>query len=111
MYYTYIIRCSDNSLYTGITTDLNRRMWEHFSKDKKCAKYTKNHDVQKLEIAWKTENRALASKLEFHIKKLKKEQKEKLILKNNMSELLPELDFEKYRKIIKKPIFIEQNSE
>ena len=31
MYYTYVIRCEDNSLYTGITTDLERRMKEHFS--------------------------------------------------------------------------------
>ena len=32
MYYTYILRCQDNSLYTGITTDLKRRMQEHFSR-------------------------------------------------------------------------------
>ena len=33
MYYTYVIRCEDNSLYTGITTDLERRMKEHFEKN------------------------------------------------------------------------------
>ena len=32
MYFTYVIRCEDNSLYTGITNDLPRRMEEHFSK-------------------------------------------------------------------------------
>lgn len=80
MYYTYILRCVDNSLYTGITTDLNRRMQEHFSSGEKCAKYTLRHKPQKLEIAWQSENRVLASKLEFHIKKsLTKEQKETLI--------------------------------
>lgn len=31
MYYTYILRCTDNSLYTGMTKDLTRRMQEHFS--------------------------------------------------------------------------------
>ncbi len=80
MYYTYILRCQDNSLYTGITTDLNRRMQEHFSAGEKCAKYTLRHKPEKLEIAWQSENRVLASKLEFHIKKsLSKSQKEELI--------------------------------
>ena len=80
MYYTYILRCQDNSLYTGITTDLNRRMQEHFSAGEKCAKYTLRHKPEKLEIAWQSENRVLASKLEFHIKKsLSTSQKEELI--------------------------------
>lgn len=80
MYYTYILRCQDNSLYTGITTDLKRRMQEHFSSGEKCAKYTLRHKPQRLEIAWQSENRVLASKLEFHIKKsLSKRQKEELI--------------------------------
>ncbi len=84
MYYTYIIRCTDNSLYTGITTDLKRRMHEHFSATDKCAKYTLRHKPQKLEIAWESQNRVLASKLEFHIKKsLNKAQKEELIQKPN----------------------------
>ena len=34
MYYTYMLRCENNSIYTGITTDVKRRMEEHFSKDK-----------------------------------------------------------------------------
>ena len=58
----------DNSIYTGITTDIERRMQEHFSKDKKCAKYTSRHTAKKLECVWRTENRVLASKLEYHIK-------------------------------------------
>lgn len=46
----------------------------------KCAKYTLHHKPKKLEIAWESENRILASKLEFHIKKnLTKKQKEELI--------------------------------
>ena len=69
MYYIYMLRCNNNSLYTGITTDLNRRTNEHFNKNEKCAKYTLHHTANKLEIAWKTENRVLASKLEYQIKK------------------------------------------
>ena len=43
MYFVYILRCEDNTLYTGITNNLEKRMNEHFSKSKECAKYTKSH--------------------------------------------------------------------
>ena len=85
MYYTYIIRCKDNSLYTGITNDLERRFEEHISKSEKCAKYTYVHSAIKLEIAWQSSNKSEASKLEYHIKRLSKIQKEHLI--NNNSDL------------------------
>lgn len=104
MYYTYMLRCSDNSIYTGITTDLKRRLKEHLSQDKKCAKYTLTHNAKKLEIAWESESRVLASKLEYHIKKtLTKSQKEDLILNNNLEELLSKkIDVRLYKKIEKK---------
>lgn len=99
MYYTYILRCEDNSLYTGITTDLKRRLEEHKSQDKKCAKYTLRHNAKKFESAWESENRVLASKLEYHIKTLSKSKKEELIIKNNLQELLGEkIDADKYKK-------------
>lgn len=79
MYYVYMLRCIDDSIYTGITTDINRRMDEHFSKSEKCAKYTMRHTAKKLETYWITENRVAASKLEYHIKKLSKLKKEELI--------------------------------
>ena len=72
MYYVYMLRCKDNTIYTGITVDINRRMEEHFSKNNKCAKYTFTHIAKKLEIVWETENKSLASKLEYAIKKLTK---------------------------------------
>ena len=79
MYYIYMLRCKDNSIYTGITTDISRRMKEHFNKEKRCAKYTLTHSAKKLEALWVAENKSLASKLEFNIKKLKKQEKENLI--------------------------------
>lgn len=101
MYYTYMLRCEDNSIYTGITTNIERRMKEHFNKDKKCAKYTLRHSAKKLEIVWETENRILASKLEYHIKQLVKGKKEELIVKNNLKELLGErIESKKYTKVI-----------
>lgn len=101
MYYTYMIRCKDNSIYTGITTDLDRRFEEHSKKTNKCAKYTLNHQAEKIECAWESENRVLASKLEFHIKKLTKLEKEQLIKDNkNLKKLLSEkIDYKNYKRI------------
>ena len=101
MYYVYMLRCEDNSIYTGITNNLERRMEEHFKKSEKCAKYTRSHPVKKLETAWKTENKILASKLEYAIKKLKKQEKEQLIsTKKELNEIFNErLDCENYKRI------------
>ena len=79
MYYVYILRMSDNSLYTGITTDLKRRINEHVHKLKPAAAYTKSRDVVSLEAVWTTEDRSSASKLEAQIKKLPKIKKEAII--------------------------------
>jgi len=80
-YFVYMLRCKDQSIYTGIATDLTRRMEEHFEKRPQCAKYTMHHDAEKLECAWQTENRSLASKLEWRIKHLSKADKELLLQK------------------------------
>ena len=74
-----MLRCEDNSLYTGITTDLARRLEEHKSKSQKCAKYTLNHSAIKFEAAWESKTRSAASKLEYNLKKLTKIQKEAII--------------------------------
>ena len=113
MYYTYMIRCKDNSIYTGITTDLNRRFEEHLNKTSKCAKYTLKHDVEKIECAWKSENRELASKLEFHIKKLNKSKKEILIKnKRNFKRILSEkIECSRYRRVnLNKLGILEENN-
>ena len=77
MYFTYMIRCEDNSIYTGMTNNLEKRIDEHISRN--GAKYTKSHNAIKLETAWKSKDKSLACKLEYHIKTLSKQQKEKLI--------------------------------
>lgn len=84
MYYVYMIRCKNNSIYTGITTDLERRFSEHKNKTKKCAKYTYFHDAVLLEAAWECENRSMASKLECYIKRLNKSEKEHIISKDSI---------------------------
>jgi len=77
-YYVYILQCSDNSLYTGITTDLERRIFEHNNSDK-GAKYTKIRRPVILVYNEKCENRSDASKREYEIKKLTRTQKLKII--------------------------------
>ena len=89
MYYIYMLRCEDNTIYTGITKNVKKRMEEHFGQDEKCAKYTKSHKAKKLEAVWKTDDRPLASKLEYHIKKsLTKKEKEKLIQNHDLEAVL-----------------------
>lgn len=79
MYYVYVLRCSDNSLYTGITNDFERRFDEHKNKSPKGAKYTRSHDVVSLAGLWQTDCKVDASKLEFHFKRLHKIKKEELL--------------------------------
>ena len=100
MYYTYMLRCTDDSIYTGITTDLERRMDEHFTQGEKCAKYTKRHEAKKLEAAWSSEDRKLASKLEYYIKHLPKSEKEDIIKHNkNITVLSEKIDITSYKRI------------
>lgn len=79
MYYTYILRCEDNSLYTGITTSLERRMKEHAARGKKCASYTRSHKYKTIETAFQSDSREAAGRLEYLVKKLDKARKEKLV--------------------------------
>lgn len=84
IYYTYILRCRDNSLYTGMAKDLNKRMEEHFFVKKRGARYTKMHQVTSVAAVWTCSSRDLACKLETRIKRLTKTAKEDLIVKNNL---------------------------
>lgn len=79
MYYVYILRCEDNTLYTGITTDVKRRFLEHSEDKVKGAKYTKAHKPKEIAAAWEVGTKSDASKLEYRIKKLEKAEKETLI--------------------------------
>lgn len=102
MYYTYMLRCSNNSIYTGMTSDLERRIHEHLSKDKNSAKYTKSHNAIKLESAWKNKYRSSACKLEYQIKNLTKLQKENLINGEKLSTSLKgKVDCRRYHRIDK----------
>jgi putative endonuclease len=78
-WYLYIIRCADNSLYTGITTDLDRRFTEHQSQGKKCAKYLRGKSPLQLVFSTPAGDKPIASRLELRLKKCDKKTKEKII--------------------------------
>jgi putative endonuclease len=79
MWFVYIIQSSkNNKLYTGITTDLVRRLQEHNS-GKKGAKYTKTGRPWLLVYSEEYPNRSSASIREAEIKKMSRENKLKLI--------------------------------
>lgn len=101
MYYIYMLRCKDNTIYTGITTDINRRFQEHKEKQREKSKYTASHEVLKIEALWETMDKKSACKLEYHIKRLSKKQKEKLINDNyNFENLLGEkIETDSYKRV------------
>jgi putative endonuclease len=80
MWFVYILRCSDDSLYTGVTTNLSRRVNEH-NNSNKGAKYTRTR--QPVQLVWSAEcgSRSEAMKREASIKKLNRPKK--LLLVNN----------------------------
>ena len=77
-YYVYILSCNDNTLYTGITTDVERRVSEHNNSDK-GAKYTKLRRPVELVYSEESLNRSSASKRECEIKKMSRLKKLELI--------------------------------
>jgi len=78
MYYVYIVKCADETLYTGIATELERRVDEHNGSDK-GAKYTRIRRPVTLVYSEKYPDRSSASKREYEIKK-KMSRAEKLAL-------------------------------
>ena len=81
----YIIRCSNHSLYTGISNNVQRRFEEHCSNSPKSAKYLKGKGPLKLLYSKDIGNRSQASKCELAFKKFPKKKKEEKLL--NRSEL------------------------
>jgi len=74
----YVVRCSDGTLYTGITTDVSRRLLEH-NYGMKGSKYTRSRRPVSLVYTEGFEDRSEASKREWAFKKLSKAKKERLV--------------------------------
>lgn len=77
MYYTYILRCSDNTLYTGWTTNVKKRVAVHNLG--KGAKYTRGRIPVELAYCEVFDTKAEAMKREAEIKQLRRAQKELLM--------------------------------
>ncbi len=77
-YHLYMLKCADETLYTGITTDMERRLKEH-NKGKAAAKYTRTRRPVALVYSKTYKDRSAASIAESQMKKLTKEEKLALI--------------------------------
>lgn len=77
MWYLYILRCGDGSLYTGITTDVEKRLEVHRSG--KGAKYTRGRGPLELVYRETLEDHSQALKREWEIKQLTRPEKDALI--------------------------------
>tara|TARA_Y100000310_G_scaffold315809_2_gene366815 strand:- start:6149 stop:6451 length:303 start_codon:yes stop_codon:yes gene_type:complete len=75
MWFFYVIRCSDQSLYAGITTDVERRVRDH-NTSSKGAKYTRSRRPVFLVLTRSFDNKSAALKYEWGFKKLSKRNKE-----------------------------------
>jgi len=78
MWYVYILRCQDNTYYTGVTVDAQRRVREH-NYGKKGAKYTRARRPVELVYTRRFRTRARAGKEEARIKSLDRADKTKLV--------------------------------
>jgi len=77
-WFLYVLRCNDDTLYTGITTDPKRRLREH-NTNNRGAKYTNSRRPSQLVYCEEYSDRSSAQKAEHAFKKLTREQKEKII--------------------------------
>jgi len=75
----YFLRCNDNSLYTGITTNIQRRLHQH-NNTKLGAKYTRARRPVVLVYSETVADKSVASKREYQLRTLTKKQKEALVL-------------------------------
>jgi putative endonuclease len=92
----YLLRCADGSLYTGIATDVSRRLAEH-KKGDKGAKYLRGRGPVELVFHQKIGDRSLATKIEHRVKRLPKRHKEDIRrlpgrIQKLMQEISPHID-------------------
>ena len=78
-WFLYVIRCRNGRLYTGITTDVERRFAEHTSNDKKGAKCLRGKAPLTLVMKKKIGSRSMALQIEARVKKLPKIKKEMFV--------------------------------
>lgn len=78
-WFVYIVRCADNSLYTGIARDVDKRVEEHNNNNASAAKYTRARRPVRLAYQEACGSRSHAARREYEIKQLSRAQKESLL--------------------------------
>ena len=78
-WYVYMVRCADDSIYTGMARDIRKRLKEHLARGPECAKYTRSRPVTALEALWQVPDGHAARSLEWHIKRLTRKKKLHLV--------------------------------
>lgn len=81
----YIVRTVDDRLYSGVSTDASRRYREHLAGGSRAAKYLKAHKPRALDLVVPIGTRSLAQKVEYHLKRLPRNHKEALILRQALT--------------------------
>jgi putative endonuclease len=79
MWFVYIVRCADDTLYTGIAKDVGRRIEEHNSSDVLAASYTRGRRPVALVYREAADTRSTALKREYEIKQLTRQEKDELL--------------------------------
>ena len=85
-WYVYLLRCGNGALYTGITTDVSRRLAEHREAQGQGAKYLRGKGPLRLVFKKAIGSKSLALSVEACIKKLSKARKEALIEQDDVIE-------------------------
>lgn len=105
MYYVYTLRCEDGSLYTGLTTNVPRRMRQHLGELKGGAKYTARRKPVALVLLWQAGERSPAARLEYAVKRLSHVDKEHLAADPGLLyRLCPQLEGEVYLPVPGTPV-------
>ena len=79
MYYVYMLRCMDDTIYTGSAADVEKRMKIHFNGGSGESKYVKSRGAKRVEVVYEVETKGEALSLERKIKSLSRADKERLI--------------------------------
>ena len=77
-WHLYLIRTKDGALYTGITTNVARRIAEHRSQGRRCARYLRGRAPLRLVFQRRIGERSLALRAERRLRRLRKQQKEEI---------------------------------
>jgi putative endonuclease len=83
-WFVYVLRCGDGTLYTGITTDVQRRFSEHASGGPKAARYVRGRAPLEVAFTARAGSRSSALSLEYWLKRQPRKRKEDIVAGRRM---------------------------